>query len=176
MQKCPNPHAPTCDDLLDGAACEPPMPPAAATNREPHRSGSPCTGDELLEGAACEPHAPSGEELHTGAVSFFRRGVLDGRGRGEGRQGGKQPRGWDLVGSPPLCRAGGFEREVVSWRRRRCSRRRCPHRVPAGRLARGCGGGWGSNARVWGPGRPAADFVLPALAPSHPSWMNGADC
>jgi hypothetical protein len=34
--------------------------------------------------------------------------------------------------------------------------------------------GWESNARVWGPGRPAAGFVLPALAPSRPSWMNGA--
>jgi hypothetical protein len=54
----------------------------AAAKREPHRSESPCTGDELLEGAACEPHAPSGEELHTGAAFFFRRGMLDGRGQG----------------------------------------------------------------------------------------------
>jgi hypothetical protein len=26
IPKCPNPYAPTCDDILHGAACEPPMP------------------------------------------------------------------------------------------------------------------------------------------------------
>jgi hypothetical protein len=62
---------------------------AAATKCEPHRSGSPCTGDELLEGAACEPHAPSGAELHTDAISFFHRGVLDGRAAAVG-EGGRE--------------------------------------------------------------------------------------
>jgi hypothetical protein len=87
---------------------------------------------ELLKGAVCEPYAPSGEELHTGAVSFFHHGVLDGRAVAVGEGGGREGSNRGVGRVATVVSRRRFQEEVVSRRRRWCLRRRRPHWVPAG--------------------------------------------